>query len=175
MRTRRLAPPDHSFVADLLRSDETFVEEEVQVAMELIDSAIRDPEGDYRALVCEDDAALVVGYACFGRTPMTQATCDLYWLATHRQARGRGVGTRLVLAMEAELLGAGMRTVRVETSKLEAYGAARAFYARLGYREVGRIPDFYRQGDDLIILAKRLDLPLSLGQVDSSRGAQRLA
>jgi ribosomal protein S18 acetylase RimI-like enzyme len=87
---------------------------------------------------------------------MTLGTYDLYWIATHRDARGRGVATRLVAAMEEELRRQGARIVRIETSQMEAYGAARAFYARIGYDEVGRIRDFYRPGDDLVTLAKKL-------------------
>jgi hypothetical protein len=61
--------------------------------------------------------------------------------------------------MEAEILRLGGHRVRIETSQLEAYGSARSLYARLSYLEAGRIPDFYRPGDDLIILCKRLELP----------------
>lgn len=156
MRIRRLAPPDRESILQLLRSDSTFNEEEITVAMEVIDAAIAAPGQDYDALVVEEGGR-VVAYVCFGRTPMTDGTWDLYWIATHRDARGRGHASRLVRAMEAELLAARARIVRIETSQLEAYGAAREFYRRLQYEEVGRIRDFYRPGDDLIILAKRLE------------------
>jgi ribosomal protein S18 acetylase RimI-like enzyme len=172
MRIRRLAPPDRAAIAGLLRSDGTFREDEVSVALELIDGAIAEPDGDYRALVAELDRTRVVGYVCYGPTPMTVGTYDLYWLATHRDARGRGVASGLVQAMEDELRGAGARTIRVETSELEAYGAARRFYSRLAYDEAGRIPDFYRQGDDLLILMKRLD---AVARGEFLRGSAKLA
>lgn len=159
MLIRRLAPPDVPAVAELLRSDSTFTAEEQAVAMELVESAAARPDGDYRALVCEADDGRVVGYVCYGQTPMTAGTWDLYWIATHQKARGRGVATALVHAMEAELRDLGARIVRIETSQMEAYGAARAFYERMAYDEVGRIRDFYKAGDDLIIFAKRLEPP----------------
>jgi hypothetical protein len=59
--------------------------------------------------------------------------------------------------VEGELRGRGARTVRVETSSLEGQGGAQRFYQRAGYLEVGRICDFYRPGDDLVTLTKRLD------------------
>jgi ribosomal protein S18 acetylase RimI-like enzyme len=158
MRIRRLARPDRHSIEDLIRSDDTFNQEEVAVALELVDSACEHPGRDYNVLVCEDGDR-ILGYVCFGPTPMTIGTWDLYWIATHRAARGRGVATRLVDAMQAELQVLGARIVRLETSQLESYGAARSFYARLGFVEVGRIADFYRQGDDLVTLAKRLDVP----------------
>jgi ribosomal protein S18 acetylase RimI-like enzyme len=156
MHIRRPAPPDRDAILALLRSDETFHDSEIDVAMELVEIAIARPGGDYDMYVCEADGQ-VVGYVCYGPTPMTDGTFDLYWIATLKAARGRGVARRLVDAMEHELRQKRARIVRIETSQLEAYGAARSFYVRLSYHEVGRIPDFYRSGDDLIILAKRLE------------------
>jgi ribosomal protein S18 acetylase RimI-like enzyme len=87
---------------------------------------------------------------------MTEATYDLYWLITDAKQRGRGYGAQLLAAVDSELRGRGACTVRVETSSLEGEGGASRFYRRAGYTEVGRIQDFYRLGDDLITLAKRL-------------------
>jgi len=161
MRIRKLAPPDRDEIAELLRTSGTFNEGEVEVAMEVIDSALAAPGRDYFVLVAayeEDEAEAIAGYLCYGPTPMTEATYDLYWVATRAGLRGRGVGTHLVLAMEGEVYARGGRLVRIETSLVGEYDAARAFYARLSYHEVGRIRDFYRAGDDLITLAKRLDV-----------------
>ncbi len=58
--------------------------------------------------------------------------------------------------MERVLRERHARLVRVETSKLEGYGAARAFYDALGYPIVSVLEDFYRPGDDLIIYLKKL-------------------
>jgi ribosomal protein S18 acetylase RimI-like enzyme len=159
MRVRKLTPPDRSDLVRLLEESGTFNDEEVRVAVEVIDDALAQPGVDYHVLVGEDAEGRVQAYICFGPTPMTECTFDLYWLATHPAARGQGLGSRLVRAMEAELSAApyGAVIVRVETSKLEAYGAAHKFYAHAGYAEAGRIKDFYKPGDDLIILAKRLE------------------
>jgi ribosomal protein S18 acetylase RimI-like enzyme len=176
MHIRRLAPPDRDPIERLLRSDGTFHEDELTVAMELVDDALKRPDVDYRVIVAVDvyvggasappnpEDERVLGYVCYGPTPMTQSTWDLYWVATDRLARGRGVATRLVASMEAEVHRLGGRRVRIETSQLEAYGSARSLYARLAYHEAGRIPDFYRPGDDLIILCKRLDLAAQLAE-----------
>ena len=125
------------------------------VALELLDGALADPGGEYRVLVAELDGALA-GYVCYGPTPMTEGTWDLYWIVTHPEARKAGVARALVGRMESELRAAGARLVRVETSRLDGYGAARAFYERLGYPVAAVIPDFYRSGDDLLVICKRL-------------------
>jgi ribosomal protein S18 acetylase RimI-like enzyme len=136
-------------------SDGLFTTEEVTCALELVDAALADPAGDYRVRVAES-AGRVDGYVCFGPTPMTLGTWDLYWIATHPRCRGEGVGSALVEAMERELRAGGARLVRVETSHQDGYGAAHRFYVRHGYPEVARLPGFYKPGDDLIVMLKRL-------------------
>jgi ribosomal protein S18 acetylase RimI-like enzyme len=98
----------------------------------------------------------VLGYACFGATPMTEGTYDLYWLAVAEDARGRGIGGALFAAVAQELKQREARIVRVETSSLEGQGGARRFYEKVGLRLCGAITDFYRQGDDLLVFAKVL-------------------
>ncbi len=39
---------------------------------------------------------------------------------------------------------------------MEAYGPTRGFYGAMQYKEESRFRDFYKPGEDLIILAKRL-------------------
>ncbi len=154
--TRPIEKADRAPLEEALRSDETFTDEEVAVALELIDSALGSAPSDYQVRVAVDGEGSVLGYICFGRTPMTDATYDLYWLVTHRRARGRGVATGLVASMERELAARGPCSIRVETSIQESYGAARSFYDRCGYPEHARFPDFYRPGDDLVVYYKRL-------------------
>jgi ribosomal protein S18 acetylase RimI-like enzyme len=98
----------------------------------------------------------VIGYACFGATPMTQSTYDLYWLVVADGARGRGIGGALFAGVAQELKEREARLVRVETSSLEGQGGARRFYEKVGFRLAGAIADFYRQGDDLLVFAKAL-------------------
>ena len=97
-----------------------------------------------------------LGYVCFGATPMTEATFDLYWIVVAAEARRQGVGRALLAATEAELRERGARTVRVETSSLEGEGGAARFYDRAGYQRSGFIEAFYRPGDDLITFTKKL-------------------
>src|SRR5688572_27552892 len=109
MRIRRLAPPDRESLLDLLETGGTFAREEIEVALELIDAAAAGSR-DYHVLVCDlPDCPGLSGYICFGPTPMTDGTWDLYWIASREAVRGRGVGTALVRAMEREIAGPGKR------------------------------------------------------------------
>lgn len=154
-RIRPFAPADRDALVAALRSDGTFTDDEVAVALELIDDAAENEASDYWIRVAEIGGE-VAGYVCFGPTPMTESTFDLYWVVVHERFRGRGLAGALIRAMEEELRGGGATGVRVETSVTEGYGAARRLYAKLDYPEAARLADFYRRGDDLIVYYKRL-------------------
>ncbi len=124
-------------------------------ALELIDLALKPNNPDYFVLVAAKEGK-VVGYICYGPTPMTEGTWDLYWIASDPSVRGQGVGKALVGAMEGDLRRRNGRLIRVETSAMEAYGPTRGFYQAMRYSEEARFRDFYKVGEDLIILSKRL-------------------
>ncbi len=121
----------------------------------MVDLALQPNNPDYQIFVAIKDERLV-GYVCFGPTPMTDGTFDLYWIASHPDVRGQGVGAALVSAMEGELRRKNARLIRIETSAMEAYGPTRGFYAAMKYVEEARFRDFYKVGDDLITLKKKL-------------------
>jgi GNAT superfamily N-acetyltransferase len=157
---RRLQPSDRPALAELVSKDGLFTKEEISVALELIDAALAEPGGEYRVLVSEtfdaEGRSILAGYICYGPTPMTEGTWDLYWVVTHPEVRGRGVARTLVERMEDELRSFGARHIRVETSQTEGYGAAHVFYEKLRYPTVARFADFYKPGDDLLVMYKRL-------------------
>jgi ribosomal protein S18 acetylase RimI-like enzyme len=155
MEIRPIEKKDREPLAALIRRIETFSQEEAECAVELVDLALTPNNKDYTILVADRDGTLV-GYACFGPTPMTEGTYDLYWIASDPTVRGQGVGASLISGMEADMRRRGARIIRVETSATEAYGPTRGFYASMKYNEEARFRDFYKVGDDLIILAKRL-------------------
>lgn len=160
MRIRSLLPPDRAQLIDILSQGAGFRSEEIACAIELLDAALapsEDEQDGYEVRVAvDDDGARVLGYACFGKTPMTAAAYDLYWLVVGQAARGRGIGAEICAAVAAELKERGGRVIRVETSSLEGQGGARRFYEKVGFRLAGSIADFYRDGDDLLVYSKVL-------------------
>lgn len=166
MRLAPLRPEDRDSVSGLLVATAAFSADEVGVALELFDEGCRFERGDGPARVVADyefvgaygDTGALLGYACFGPTPATEGTYDLYWLAVHPASQGRGAGRALVLWVERELGKRGARLLVVETSSRTDYAHAREFYARGGYVEAARVRDFYAPADDRIILTTRLTL-----------------
>lgn len=153
---RSLKVDDRANIESIFESDNTFRTDEVAVAMELVDDALSDARSDYwfRIAICDGKVA---GYICFGPTPMTACTYDLYWIVTHASFRGQGVARALVESMESTLRSLGPKAqIRVETSQSDGYEAARKLYDRLGYPESARFQDFYGSGDDLIVFYKSL-------------------
>jgi ribosomal protein S18 acetylase RimI-like enzyme len=155
MDIRPVVSQDRTPLEGLPRRIETFTADEVACALELIDAAAQPNNLDYQVLVAARDGK-IIGYVCYGPTPMTVGTFDLYWIASDPAVRGQGVGAALVSAMEGDLRRRKGRLIRVETSAMEAYGPTRGFYASMQYKEESRFRDFYKPGEDLIVLAKRL-------------------
>lgn len=141
----------------ILESAKVFREEEIDVAQELMEHSLDNPEQeDYELFTDVDEHGKVLGYYCVGATPMTQGTYDLYWIATDPALHGKGVGSRLLRHCEENLRGKGGRLIVVETSSQPSYEPTRAFYARRGYRNEACIRDYYKTGDDLVIYTKNL-------------------
>ena len=141
-------------VAEILRSTENFREEEVDVALELFDESF--VGDDYVFVGGFVGAHRLVGFACFGLTPATDRTYDLYWIAVDRSAQGSGCGTVLLSDVERRLEALHARMLVVETSSRSDYTATRGFYLKRGYIEAARVREFYAPEDDRIILTKRL-------------------
>ena len=131
-----------------------FRPEEVATAGELLDESLAGDE-DYRFLGAYDGDELI-GYACWGPTPGTLGTCDLYWIVVDRTRQRRGVGTELLRAVEGQLESEGCRLIVVETSSRADYAPTRAFYERRGYTRTATIPAYYEPGDDLVVYLKDL-------------------
>ena len=131
-----------------------FGPEEVAIAVELLDDALAG-DNDYRFLGAYADDRLV-GYACWGPTPGTAGTFDLYWIVVDPAWQGKRVGTQLLAAVEETLISAQGRLIVVETSSRAAYAPTRAFYERRGYTPAARLPGYYAPDDDLVIYLKDL-------------------
>ncbi len=81
---------------------------------------------------------------------------DLTMIAVHPQLQGRGTGRGLMRHVEADLAARGARLLAVRTSGTGQYAGTRAFYARCGYDRVAEVPDWWTDGDDLVLFTRRL-------------------
>jgi ribosomal protein S18 acetylase RimI-like enzyme len=150
---RPLVAADRDRLAAITRETGLFHDDEIPVALEVFDAAVAGSP-DYTALGAVTGESLA-GWICWGPTPCTVGTFDLYWIAVDPAQHNAGIGTLLLAAMERQLAGHA-RLVVVETAGRDAYAPTRAFYERRGYAAVARIPDFYAPGDDQVVYTKAL-------------------
>jgi ribosomal protein S18 acetylase RimI-like enzyme len=149
-----LEPKHRGPIQTLLRDTAVFREDEIDVALEVLDSYFTRPEQDYTAIGAFTPGGELLGYSVIGPTPCTLGTWDLYWIAVSPAAQGKQVGTTLLKEAEGRLIRSNARQLIIETSSRPPYDPTRAFYLKRGYREVARVPDFYEDGDDRVIYAK---------------------
>jgi GNAT superfamily N-acetyltransferase len=157
MSIRPLQREDKEPIERLLRATSVFSEEEIVIAIELIEIYLNDAQQkDYELYTYLNEAAAVTGYVCIGPTPATQGTYDLYWIAVVPEEHGKGVGSKLLQFVEDHLKAKGGRLLIAETSSTPKYEKTCAFYAGKGFVQQARIREYYRPGDDLIIYGKYL-------------------
>jgi ribosomal protein S18 acetylase RimI-like enzyme len=157
MEIRKVRETDRSRIANILQDVKNFNPEEVRVALELVDDALeKGNRSDYQVYVLEGEDLVIQGYVCFGKTPLTDSTFDFYWLAVSPAAQGKGYGRLLISFVEEQVKEAGGTILVLETSSLESYSRTVRIYMDCGYQIVARIKNFYRAGDDKIILTKEL-------------------
>jgi ribosomal protein S18 acetylase RimI-like enzyme len=155
-RLRTLIAADRARIEEITRAVGRFRDDEIPVALEVFDAAVREEsDGSYNGLGAELDAGLV-GWICWGPTPCTLGTYDLYWMAVDPEVQGSGVGTALLAEMERRLTGVA-RLIIIETAGRPDYAATRGFYHRRGYSPVSTIPDFYAPGDDQVVFVKSVN------------------
>jgi ribosomal protein S18 acetylase RimI-like enzyme len=145
----------------LLRATGAFRTDEVDVALELFDEtygALSDPSApaDYEFVAAFDDAGSLAGYCCYGATPGTEGTYDLYWIAVDPAQQGCGVGSALLAEVERRLGQRQARMLVVETSGRDEYKATRQFYGARGYDVTARLRDFYAPADDRVVYTRYL-------------------
>jgi GNAT superfamily N-acetyltransferase len=156
-RLRQLSVADRGRIEEITRAVRLFREDEIPVALEVFDAAVHEGGSlDYTALGADFDGRLA-GWICWGPTPCTLGTYDLYWMAVDPTLQGTGIGTALLSEMERRLNGLA-RLVIIETTGRADYAGTRAFYSARGYLPVSTIPDFYAPGDDQVVYVKNMSV-----------------
>ncbi|MCX7983445.1 MAG: GNAT family N-acetyltransferase [Bacteroidetes bacterium] len=157
MQIRKLEQYDVIPIIEIVRSTGVFRDIEINVARELLEIAVDNPQqGDYIVYTAVDEKNQPMGYYCVGPTPLTVSTFDLYWIAVHPRFYGMGIGHALLTHCEEFVKRIGGTLIIVETSSTEKYERTRKFYTKHQYKEVARIPQYYAPGDDLILYSKYL-------------------
>ena len=113
-----------------------------------VERCIRHPEC---SVVTARDRGLIAGFAIM---EFLDQDAHLSLLAVRPGYRQRGVGRRLLDWLESSARTAGIFLVRLELR--ESNDGARHFYAKLGYREVGKRRAYYSGREDAVLMTHDL-------------------
>lgn len=153
---RSVAPDDVHIVRQLAESTGYFRPDEVDVAVELVETCLNMGVASGYSFIFAMLEAQTIGYVCYGPIACTIGSYDIYWIVVDRNAQGHGIGRKLMSECERLLVAAGARRVYVETSGKPQYESTRQFYHKCGYRTDAVLQDFYDVNDDKVILVKPL-------------------
>ncbi|MFH1783316.1 MAG: N-acetyltransferase [bacterium] len=139
---------------DIARGTGVFTLGEIDVLRDVYRDYTDNPLTNYN-IFYEFVGESVVGFAIFGKTPLTEYGWDIYWIVVEKGFQGHGIGRKLLGSVESYINSKQEKAVmRVETSARMEYTHARKLYTKQGFKQVGIIPDFYSEGDDLIVFYK---------------------
>jgi len=154
---RKLQRDDKEPIRQIIEETDVFTNEEVAIAIELIEIFLDDPkQQDYDLYTAVTENSEIAGYVCLGPTPLTNGTFDLYWIAVKPSLHGQGIGKQLLNYAETNALRNNGRLLIAETSSQPKYESTRIFYIKNNYAEISRITDYYKPGDDLVVYGKYL-------------------
>ena len=153
-KIRPMVKEDRTVLISILDGTPEFTLEEKAVALELIDIYLEKGESSgYHIMVAQMEFT-ASGFICFGPTPMTEGTWDIYWIAVPPERRRHGLGRALLDYAEKYIIEKNGRLVVIETSSKTEYERTRQFYLSMEYKLITRVPHFYSAGDDKIIFGK---------------------
>ncbi|HWB00451.1 MAG TPA: GNAT family N-acetyltransferase [Pirellulales bacterium] len=109
----------------------------------------------HRSITFERDG-VILGFAYYAPAAMTDRSWYLYWIAVRPDVQARGIGGELLDDVEREVAQRHGRMLFIETSSLPHYDRTRRFYQQHRYELAARLPDFYADGDDMIVFRKPL-------------------
>ncbi|HWB10416.1 MAG TPA: GNAT family N-acetyltransferase [Pirellulales bacterium] len=106
--------------------------------------------------VTYEDGGEVLGFAYYAPAAMTDHTWYLYWIAVTKRTQARGIGGKLLKFAEDDIRQRQGRILLIETSSTPHYELTRRFYLKQEYEQVAIVPDYYADGDSMVVFRKRL-------------------
>lgn len=145
---------DTASVMDIIRRTKFFRPTEEVIAEEVLNEAALG-DNSYQSYVAFNRKT-VAGWICFGHTPCTLGTFDIYWIAVDPDLQRMHIGSRLLDFAEHEIAKQNGRMIVIETSGSALYRPTQRFYKKNGYTLVSEVPDFYAPDDSKLIFTKKL-------------------
>jgi ribosomal protein S18 acetylase RimI-like enzyme len=124
-------------------------------ALAALNAALEGERDEFCALVATraDD---IIGVIVFGRVAGATGAGKLHLIVVTAGARLTGVARHLIDAASAALSDAGCRFVISEVPSDPTLAPALGLLGRCGFMQESRVPDFYRDGVDQVLLRRQL-------------------
>jgi GNAT superfamily N-acetyltransferase len=154
----RTIPEKHDIqrVMEIVESTKFFYDHEVEIAAELVAERLAEGESTGYHFVFAEVDGVTAAYSCYGPITMSKTCFDLYWIATHNDYRGKGIGRVLLEETYKHARNMGCKIIIAETSGLEHYAPTRAFYISNKFDLEATLKNFYDEGDDKLFYTKRI-------------------
>jgi len=113
------------------------------------------PQDKFFVGLIDNKIVSVIGY-CSDRLN----EIGVYWLGwfyTHNEYKHSGIGKIMFDFVTLELKERKAKKLFVNTSSHSFYKSAVIFYQKMGFRKVDVLNDFYEEGEDQIIMSRKLD------------------
>lgn len=156
----KMLPGDPEIVRMISSSTGIFDSDDTEITVELAENALEqqnNPEEeiahDTRFLFVEIDG-VTCAYACYGHIADSDSTYELYWLSTHNNYRGQGIGKKLVAKLIEVIQEEGGSKLYIKTDSREDYTPTRHFYDSCGFEVEARLKQYYDKNDDCFIYSR---------------------
>lgn len=143
-------------VEEIIKSSGFFLDHEIPVAVGLVEEWLSEKEKSGYYFIFIDFSDRPAAFACYGEIPCTVGSYDLYWIASHDDYRGKGLGTLLLNEVERKIKEINGRLLYIETSMKDLYAPTRHFYLKNKYKKEAVFKNFYNIGDHKVIYSKEL-------------------
>ena len=156
---RPASPADRAALLAVAASTGIFAAGEAEAllgsALDDLHSGVSGP--DFTAVVWIDPSSgKPGGWVYFSPDTHSDRAWQLWWIGVAPDQQKRGIGSMLLKHVEQVVRDRNGKVLLIETSSLPGFTNTQLFYTRHGYRECGRIPDYYDDGDSKVIFAKSL-------------------
>ena len=130
---------------------------DIQALREVLDDyhATNHAEEGHRSVTLEQDGR-PIGFAYYAPASMADRTWYLWWIVVSKQVQAKGLGGRLLAAVEDAVRAERGRLLLLETSSLPEYELTRKFYLKNHFSVWATLKDFYADGNDMVVFGKRV-------------------
>jgi ribosomal protein S18 acetylase RimI-like enzyme len=152
---RPTLPADTETLVPLAHETGVFKPHEIRALQEVLDDFHSTNHQLGHRCVTFEQSGQILGFAYYAPAAMTDRTWYLWWIAVTRHTQARGIGGKLLKHIEEDITRLNGRVMFIETSSLAHYDLTRKFYLKHTYEVAATLPDYYADGDHMMVFRKR--------------------